>query len=78
MRKEAGLALDDRITITYEADGGADGERPALAALRTFAEYIQRETLAVSLTPGEPNGADAQETVAVGDERIRISLRRVS
>jgi isoleucyl-tRNA synthetase len=43
LRKEAGLALDDRIELVYTAGG------EVAAALQNFAGYVQQETLAETL-----------------------------
>lgn len=52
MRKEAGLAVSDRIKIFYRLPAArAD-------AIKLFGDYIKTETLASSLTPG---GADIPE-----------------
>ncbi|HBY98418.1 MAG TPA: isoleucine--tRNA ligase, partial [Chloroflexi bacterium] len=70
LRKDAGLALDDRIHVTYQADGETG------AAVNAFADYIQRETLALSLTPGAPDGAQAQQTLKLGGEQVQVAIRR--
>ncbi|MBI5958657.1 MAG: isoleucine--tRNA ligase, partial [Chloroflexi bacterium] len=48
LRKEANFDVSDRITVTYQA---SDGLR---AAVQAFAEYIQRETLADTLSEHAP------------------------
>jgi isoleucyl-tRNA synthetase len=72
MRKDAGLALDDRITVNYTAQGDS------AAALQNFADYIQRETLALSLAPGAANGTLAQQTIKVGDEQVQVAIQKAS
>ncbi len=48
MRKEAGLALDDRIDLVYQAEG------EVAMALENFSDFIRQETLAIatSARPG--------------------------
>jgi isoleucyl-tRNA synthetase len=67
-RRDAGLAVSDRIRLTT----GADGE--VAAAIRAHADFIARETLAVELTvlpvkqvgaPPAPVGDGGLVTVAV-------------
>jgi isoleucyl-tRNA synthetase len=69
MRKEAGFALTDRITITFSA---ADPMRETLLAM---APYISAETLALALSA--PCGAgEHQATIDVNGEEIRVSIAR--
>ena len=63
-RKKAGLAISDRIHLRYQASEELG------AALALCAEYIQQETLAVSLTAGEGGEVSAE----IGEETISISL----
>ncbi len=44
MRKDAGLEISDRIVLSYQ---GASGD--AAAAPTNFAEFVQQETLTVTL-----------------------------
>lgn len=73
LRKERGLAVTDRIHLQYRASSDL-GE-----AVRRHAEFIQAETLAVTLTEGEPEAADtAAGAVAVWDVdglEFRVGLR---
>lgn len=71
LRKEAGFAIDDRVQIAYEAAG------ESAAAFVLFADFIQRETLAVSLTPGSAPEAAVHQMVKIGDEQIAIALQKV-
>jgi isoleucyl-tRNA synthetase len=70
MRKEAGLALDDRIDLTYVAEGIVVG------AIEIYADYICQETLAISLTPGEIENADYRQTEIIDENQITLSLRK--
>ena len=72
MRKEAGLEIEDRIHLAYAPPAGEH----LAAALENFAEYLQQETLALSLqAAAEPRG-DYSETVNVGDDDFVIALRK--
>ena len=69
-RKDAGFAISDRINVTYQAS-------PELtAAFTTFADYIQRETLADSLAVGD--GGDFTTTVKIGGEEVTLSVSKVA
>ena len=70
LRKEAGFALDDRVHVTYMAEG------ESAAAFVACAEYIQRETLAVSLAAGRGAEDAVRQVVKVGDEQIAIALHK--
>ena len=70
MRKEAGLALNDRIVLRYEA------ANETAAALRDFAAYIQQETLALSLTSGETHAAAYRQTFTIGESHVAIALSK--
>ena len=69
MRKEAGLALDDRISLYFEAQGDV------AEAMTNFANYIQQETLAVTLTAGDLDAGKHQRTISIDDSRVTLSLR---
>ena len=70
LRKEAGFALDDRVHVAYMAEG------ESAAAFVACAEYIQRETLAVSLAAGRGPEDAVRQGVKVGDEQIAIALHK--
>ena len=69
-RKEAGFALDDRIHVVYAAEGAS------AAAFVLLADFIQRETLALSLTPGQAPAESSQQMVKIGDEQVAIALQK--
>ncbi len=71
MRKEAGLDISDRIELAYQADGDV------AAAMAGFADYIQQETLTLSLVAGAMNAPFYEEEVSVGDEMVGLALRKV-
>jgi len=70
-RKDAGLRIEDTIRLVY-ADAGESA--PALAA---HAAYIQGETLATELRPGDPSAESHRGEVRLGKDRVRIGLTRV-
>jgi len=67
MRKDAGLEISDRIDLAYVADGDV------ALAFTEFADYIQQETLALTLVEGLLNQASRLE---VGDQEVLLSLRK--
>ncbi len=67
LRKEANLAVDDRIILRY--DGPLDD---VLAAHR---EYVMRETLAADVRAGLPPSAAAR-AVRVDGAHIRLQIER--
>ena len=67
LRRDADLAVDDRIVLHYE--GPLD---PLLAAHR---DYIMRETLTVELRAGLPAGAPARD-IRLDGVNIRLSIAR--
>jgi isoleucyl-tRNA synthetase len=70
-RREAGLAVSDRITLAVSGDPGVVG------AVEAHAELIKSEVLATSLTIGE-DGLDVATEATVGDRQTaRIALARV-
>jgi len=75
LRKEAGLAVTDRIKLHVAGD-------PALKkALDAFADFVRSETLAASLSwadgPGVPGGAGAFSDIEAGDKVWRASVSKV-
>jgi isoleucyl-tRNA synthetase len=74
-RKQAGLQLDDRITLLLGLDPGGE-VAPAVAA---HGHHLARETLATTLVvnPAEPEwGGAAVVEARVSGEALRIGLRR--
>lgn len=55
-RKDMGLQVSDRIHLTYAAEG------KYAESLLGFGKRLQEETLALSLTQGEPNGFIAEQS----------------
>ena len=66
-RKDAGLAVDDRIVLYYEG--------PLDDVVRAHRDYIMRETLATDLRSGMPAGADPRD-VRLDGATVRLSVRR--
>jgi isoleucyl-tRNA synthetase len=78
LRKDAGLELADRIVINYQAS-------PRIVeAVDAFADYVQRETLCVTLQHAQPQDGFAVEDFTEslkGDldgETLTVGIRRVS
>jgi isoleucyl-tRNA synthetase len=70
LRKDAGLAITDRIRLTIEAP-------PAVReAVDTWREYVAGETLATELTFGPPSGDMATDDGEIEGQPVRIGLRR--
>ncbi len=75
LRKDAGLAVSDRIRL------GLSGAAEAQAAARTHADYIRRETLAVVLEIGDtahPDGYEHAADVDLDGTPVRIALSRMA
>lgn len=70
MRKNAGLALTDRIRVEFVAD------EEVAAAVEAFEDYIAGETLAVSVTPRR-EGEEGFEEWEVNGHSARIRLEKV-
>ncbi len=69
MRKDAGFEIEDRIDVTYVA-----GER-LTTAIEANSTYIQQETLAESMTTGEPSNGFYQERFEADDEAESTSIK---
>ena len=74
MRKESGLAVSDRIRLTVTGDASA------MAALRSHADWIAAETLAMALVieDGRPEDDHAGRTVDLDGTTVRIAMTRDS
>jgi isoleucyl-tRNA synthetase len=70
MRKDAGLELDDRIALFYEAEG------EVAEALANYGDYIQQETLATSLEVGKTGDASHQQTLELEGHAVSLGLTR--
>ena len=68
LRKNAGLALDDRIRLTYQADG------ELAESLLQFGDYVKQETLAVSLSPGSVDTTTHQDTLLIDGNQVLVGL----
>ena len=72
MRKAAGLEIEDRVHLRYQLPGDED----VAAAFDSFGDYVQQETLALSLQAKQPPQGDYEETVSVGDAEFVIALSK--
>ncbi|MCL4266279.1 MAG: class I tRNA ligase family protein [Anaerolineae bacterium] len=70
MRKKAGLEISDRIELAY----GATDE--VAAAFAHFADLIAQETLAVALVAGRLESTLYDTAVTVGNQEVRLALRK--
>jgi isoleucyl-tRNA synthetase len=71
-RKAAGLSVDDRIAVRYDA-------APALAPVfDRFGDYIRAETLTVDLAPGEVDGEGYRAETTIAGEPLTVGLRAVA
>jgi isoleucyl-tRNA synthetase len=68
-RKEAGLAVEDRIALAIGGDG------PVLDAVREHEQYVAGETLATSVEIGE-SAAGGATLVAVDGHALRIGVAK--
>jgi isoleucyl-tRNA synthetase len=71
-RKEAGLAVTDRITLTVELPAEQE------AALRAHEAWVREQVLAESLAYGPPEDGMAASESELGAGRLCLGLRRVS
>ncbi len=71
LRKEAGYQVEDRIAVTYEAEGRL---HDAIAQHKT---YIQQETLAHALVHCRPSG-DQVRSVEIDGANLTVGVQRES
>jgi len=69
-RKDAGLRIEDRINLAYEANGDVQ------TALEGGSETIKTETLATSLTSGPASNGAHTTRVKVGDANVTVYLAK--
>ncbi len=70
MRKEAAFEIADRITTYYQAEG------EVAEVFRTWAEYIQNETLSTALVAGTPPADAYRETLNLDGLNVVVGVRR--
>ncbi|MBI3976638.1 MAG: isoleucine--tRNA ligase [Chloroflexi bacterium] len=70
MRKAADLNLADRIVVSFQ------GSPKVAEVFRRFAEYVQAETLAVSLVEGPPPAGAYVETQSVDGHQVELGITR--
>lgn len=68
LRKRTGFEIEDRIHLRYAASG------EVARAIEEHREYIARETLAVSLEPGEVEGEGAVTSFEIHGEKVAIRI----
>jgi isoleucyl-tRNA synthetase len=71
MRKSAGFEISDRIIIYYQADEYAS------QVMKTFAEYIQRETLSESLEEAVPAENSYTEDFNLEKHPVKLGVTRL-
>ena len=71
LRKDADFEISDRITVSYQA-----GEK-VRAAVETYRDYIQTETLADALIEAAPENGARSEAFEIDGESVVIGVRRV-
>ena len=71
LRKEAGYQVEDRIAVTYEADGRLQD------AITQHKTYIQQETLARALVHRQPSG-DQVQSVEIDGANLTVGVQRES
>jgi isoleucyl-tRNA synthetase len=70
MRKDAGFAIEDRITVTWR------GDEDVARVIAQHGPYIAGETLAVALNQGEPTSDAHTETQNVDGHDVTLAVRR--
>lgn len=68
MRKDAGLEISDRITLSHQSTGDV------AEAFADFEAFIKDETLADEVTAVLPNSPTHQDTVRIGDQDVTLAL----
>ena len=76
MRREAGFALSDRITLWYAGLDGAPVEADVARVMQTQAAYIQGETLATAITAGDPPSDAHRAEQDLEGTRLLLAVRR--
>ena len=71
LRKEAGYQVEDRIAVSYEADGRLHD------AITQHKTYIQQETLAHALVHCQPGG-DQVQSVEIDGANLTVGVQRES
>jgi isoleucyl-tRNA synthetase len=69
-RKNAGLEVEDRIVLVYQAGN------TLAPVFESMGDYIAAETLATQMLPGAPDASDYTESFKVGGEQVTVGLRR--
>lgn len=74
MRKSAGLNIEDRINITYKAEGYP----VSILENAHLSEYIKNETLATQLEKGDPSQSNYFETISLNKTDLKIGINSLS
>jgi isoleucyl-tRNA synthetase len=72
LRKEADFHVNDRINLFYDTEGDL------AEAVATHVDYIQMETLSVSVQAGEPPENATVSSLKIGEQPIRLGVRQIS
>ncbi len=70
LRKKAGYAISDRIYVFVS------GPKSIQDAVTKFADFIERETLAMELQEGGDFEWDAEEMVEIDKEKVKLGVRK--
>ncbi len=70
LRKEADFEMDDRILVTYQAEG------ELARAIEAWRDFIAAETLSVQFEAGEPAEDAIVGEDRIEDHRLRLGVRR--
>ena len=70
LRKKAGLNIEDRIRVRYQATPGLQG------ALVSFRDFVMNETLAVEWTAGDALEGMASNSDEFDGEKLTVFLSR--
>jgi isoleucyl-tRNA synthetase len=71
-RKNAGLEIEDRITLTYQAG------KSLSTVFEAMGEYIAEETLAVEVRQGKPLAGSYVESFRIEGEPMTIGVKRAA
>ncbi|MBI5413309.1 class I tRNA ligase family protein [Candidatus Peregrinibacteria bacterium] len=70
LRKKANYGISDRIYVCIS------GPKPIMDAVTKFADYIERETLAIELQEGGDFEWDAEDETEVDGNKVKLGVRK--
>ncbi len=70
MRKEGGMEISDRVNVVWSAEGDV------AAAFAAFGDYIQQETLALSLQADSAEADWYSQEVTVGGQTVTLAISK--